>query len=60
MNKTTHEILLLYIGYNMGDEKDTGKKQLQLGQLYLATILKQHSDFHLYLDINSASGIITL
>lgn len=25
-----------------------------------ATILKQHTDFHLYLDINSASGIITL
>jgi glucosamine-6-phosphate deaminase len=25
-----------------------------------ATILKQHGDFHLYLDINSASGILTL
>ena len=25
-----------------------------------ATMLKQHKDFHLYLDINSASGIITL
>ncbi len=39
MNKNTNKILLVYIGYSTGDEKDSGTKNLQLGQLYLGTLL---------------------
>jgi len=41
MNKKTDRILLVSTGYSPGNEADSGLTQLQLGQLYLATVLEK-------------------